>query len=94
MMSFSDDVKLESYLDYIGFGKSAGLFCAADIYSDAEYLCMMADRVLSNADKIRKTLAKGLPMWRTLAEYEFSEAVRTVRGNDAETLGERNKGNV
>ena len=94
MMSFSDDVKLGSYLDYIGFGKSSGLFCAADTYSDAEYLCMMADGVLSNADKIREMLAAGLPMWRTLAEYEFSEAVRTVRGNGAETLGERKDGNV
>ena len=55
---------------------------------------MMADGVLSNADKIREMLAAGLPMWRTLAEYEFSEAVRTVRGNGAETLGERKDGNV
>ncbi|MBS6446583.1 MAG: polysaccharide pyruvyl transferase CsaB [Clostridiales bacterium] len=94
MMSFSDDVKLESYLDYIGLGKKTGVSCSADVYSEAEYLCMMADRVLLDADKIRETLAAGLPMWRTLAEYEFSEAVRAVRGNGAEILGERKNGNV
>lgn len=84
MMSFSDDMKLESYLDYIGFGKHSDIPCAADIYSDADYLCMTADRVISAGDTIRKKLAAGLAMWRTLAEYEFSEAVRAVyEGRDS-----------
>lgn len=78
MMSFSDDGKLESYLDYIGFGRHSAIPCAADIYSDAEYLCMTADRILHRQSQIRDTLREGLPLWRTLSEYEFSEAVRLV----------------
>lgn len=78
MMSFSDDGKLESYLDYIGFGRHSVVPCAADIYADAEYLCMTADRILHAQAQIRGMLRDGLPLWRTLAEYEFSEAVRLV----------------
>ena len=83
MMSFSDDGKLEAYLDYIGLGRHSGMLCAADIYSDAEYLCMTADRILSDGEEIRKILHEGLPIWRTLADYEFSEAIKTVREKSA-----------
>ena len=79
MMSFSDDGKLASYLDYIGFGRHAAIPCTTDIYTDAEYLLMAAERILLYRDKIRTALRGGLPMWQTLAEYEFSEAVRLIQ---------------
>lgn len=92
MMSFSDDGKLEAYLDYIGLGRHSGMLCAADIYSDAEYLCMTADRILADGEEIRKILHEGLPMWRTLADYEFSEAIKTVREKSVsqKTTGRKN----
>ena len=79
MMSFSDDGKLASYLDYIGFGRHAAIPCTTDIYTDAEYLLMAAERILLYRDKIRTALRGGLPMWQTLAEYEISEAVRLIQ---------------
>ena len=79
MMSLSDDGKLASYLDYIGLGTGSTIPCAADVYADTPYLCMMADRILAEEKTVRRILSEGLPIWRALAEYEFSEAVRAVR---------------
>lgn len=78
MMSISDDEKLSSYLDYIGFGAESLIPCATDANADASFLCQTADRILASSENVRETIAKGLPEWRTTAEKEFSEAIRAV----------------
>lgn len=80
MMSFSDDVKLESYLDYLGFGRDSGTPCAAGPQMEEGELYEMAGRILARKQEICRTLAAGIPMWRTLAEYEISEIMRALHG--------------
>ena len=93
MLSFSDDSKLSSYLDYIGLGAYASTPSATNVGSP-DMLNTLTDRLLEAETDVHRVLACGVPMWRTLAEYEFSEVVRATRkARSASPISNQNGGN-
>lgn len=78
MMGYSDDGKLFSYLEYIGFGQDDPVPCAVNVHASAEFMQMTAMKILSEAEICRTEMKKKLPSWRALASYEFAEALRLI----------------
>ncbi|MBQ8497960.1 MAG: polysaccharide pyruvyl transferase CsaB [Clostridia bacterium] len=79
MMGYSDDGKLFSYLEYIGFGKDDPIPCAVSVHASAEFMQMTAMKILSESVHCRAEMQRKLPSWRALASYEFAEALRLMR---------------
>lgn len=79
MMGYSDDGKLFSYLDHIGFGKDDALPCAVSVHANEIFMERTAMRILSESENYRKTLREKLPIFRELASYEFAEALRFLK---------------
>lgn len=78
MMAYSEDIKLSSYLEYIGIPDIAGILPSADIGTSQTELEKMAQTVLQKGDAIREHIRESLPVWRALASYEFSEIIRLI----------------
>ena len=76
MMGYSDDGKLFSYLEYIGFGQSDEVPCAVSVHAGEEFMQMTAKKILSESEYCRKRMREKLPSFRALASYEFAEALR------------------
>lgn len=85
MIGYSDDGKLFSYLDYIGFGKDDPIPCAVNIHANEDFMKMTAKNILSKKELCKDILRKNLPTWRALASYEAAEAIRLLFPNRDET---------
>lgn len=79
MMGYSDDGKISSYLDYIGYGQGDAVPCAVSVHASVVFMEMTAAKILSQAECIKTELRSKLPMWRALASYEFAEAISLIR---------------
>ena len=82
MMAYSDDGKLFSYLEYIGFGQNDAVPCAVSVHASEEFMKMTAAKILSESAYCREEIRKKLPSFRALAAYEFAEALRLVGGEE------------
>ena len=78
MMGYSDDGKLFSYLDYIGFGKEDTVQTAVSVHASEEFMLMTARKILAESEYCRAEIQKKLPGFRALASYEFGEALRLL----------------
>ncbi|MBQ0010914.1 MAG: polysaccharide pyruvyl transferase CsaB, partial [Ruminococcus sp.] len=76
MIGFSDDIKLSAYLSYIGVEEAAGRSLSAGITTPTDTLIAMADTAMAKRGEIRSLLTSSLPIWRTMAEYEFAEILK------------------
>lgn len=76
MIGFSDDIKLSAYLDYIRVEEAAGRPLSAGITTPTDVLIAMADTAMAKREEIRSLLTASLPIWRTMAEYEFAEILK------------------
>lgn len=78
MMAYSEDIKLSSYLEYIGIPDIVGICPSADIGTPQAELEAMAQSVMQKGEAIREHIRASLPVWRALAEYEFSETIKLI----------------
>jgi polysaccharide pyruvyl transferase CsaB len=84
MMAYSDDEKLFSYLDHIGFGASSALDCRASA-SGSENVALLALKILGQSEYYKSTLSQKLPEWRALAQGEIHEIISFFHHSDGET---------
>ena len=73
MLGYSDDGKLFSYLDYIGFGCEDEVPCGVFVGENADFALECALKILSEREACREKMKKRLPEYRMLAEREFFE---------------------
>ena len=86
MMGYSDDKKLFSYLDYIGFGAHSILPCGLSANESAEAAARRAMLILNQSDYCKNKLSEHLPSWKSLAQNEISEILHlTEHGDPRET---------
>ncbi len=85
MMGYSDDGKLFSYLEYVGFGQNDAVPCCVSVHANEEFMKMTAMKILSEQAYCREELKKKLPGFRVLASYEFAEALGLLLDNDGNT---------
>ena len=78
MMGYSDDKKLFSYLDYIGFGASSSVPCFAFAGEEIILLKRRARRILSEEAYCRWVLKQRLPEWKASAREEFYEITKLL----------------
>ena len=76
MMGYSDDKKLFSYLDYIGFGANSILPCGLSANEGAEAATQRALTILNQSDHCKNRISAHLPSWKTLARNEIEEVLR------------------
>jgi polysaccharide pyruvyl transferase CsaB len=76
MMGYSDDKKLSSYLEYIGFGAEDAVPCATSVAESTDSLKECARRILSESEYCRMELKKRIPEWKMLARREFAEILK------------------
>ena len=88
MMGYSDDGKLFSYLEYVGFGQDDAVPCCVSVHASEEFMKMTVMKILSEQAYCRAELKKKLPGFRALASYEFAEALRLLNA-DEEILSEK-----
>ena len=73
MMGYSDDKKLFSYLEYIGFGLEDAIPCAAFVGESVDFVKERARKILAESEACRSELKKRLPEWKRVARREFAE---------------------
>ena len=79
MLGYSDDGKLFSYLDYIGFGFDDAIPCGVFANENAELVVERALKILSEKNACRLELKKRLPERKALAEREFPEILKLLQ---------------
>lgn len=84
MMAYSDDEKLFSYLDHIGFGEGSALDCRFSVNESAD-AALLALKILGQSEYYKSTLSQKLPEWRDLAQREIREIISFFRHQDGET---------
>lgn len=82
MMGYSDDKKLFSYLDHIGFGAHDLLPCGLTANESAEAAVKRAFLILNQSSYCKNRLAERLPSWRSLAQNEIAEVLRFTEYGD------------
>ena len=78
MLGYSDDGKLFSYLDYIGFGCEDEVPCGVFVGENADFALECALKILSERKTCREKMKKRLPAYKMLAEREFSEILKLL----------------
>ena len=73
MLGYSDDGKLFSYLDYIGFGAEDDIPCGAFVGEKSDAALEMALNIFFERERCRSELKKRLSERKMLAQREFSE---------------------
>ena len=73
MLGYSDDGKLFSYLDYIGFGAEEDIPCGAFVGEKSDATLERVLKIFSERERCRSELKKRLPERKMLAQREFSE---------------------
>jgi exopolysaccharide biosynthesis predicted pyruvyltransferase EpsI len=73
MMGYSDDKKLFSYLDHIGFGTHDILPCGLSANESAKTAVNRAMLILNQSSYCKNRLAEHLPSWRSLAQSEIEK---------------------
>ena len=81
MMGYSDDKKLFSYLDYIGFGAHSILPCGLSAHENAEAAANRALTVLNQNGYCKNRISEHLPSWKSLARNEIAEVLRLAEDN-------------
>lgn len=79
MLGYSDDGKLFSYLDYIGFGFDDAVPFGVFANENAQSVAERALKILSEKNACRLELKKRLPERKTLAEREFPEILNLLQ---------------
>jgi len=80
MMGYSDDGKLFSYLEYIGFGANDSVPCGLRISASVVQALGLAEKILAQSGECRRELSRRLPAYRALALADIAEAVRLAKG--------------
>ena len=78
MLAFTDDIKLLSYMETIGFGAQDEISLVCE---DSEGIMALGERLntlLASESEIRTYLLQQLPAWRAMAESEICEIVRLL----------------
>jgi polysaccharide pyruvyl transferase CsaB len=83
MMGYSDDKKLFSYLDYIGFGACSILPCGLSAIENAESAANRALTILNQSDYCKNRISEHLPSWKSLARNEIEEILRLAENDSA-----------
>ena len=83
MMGYSDDKKLFSYLDYIGFGANSILPCGLSANENAESAANRALTILNQSDYCKNRISEHLPSWKSLARNEIEEVLRLAENDSA-----------
>ena len=78
MLGYSDDGKLFSYLDYIGFGCEDEVPCGVFVGENADFALECALKILSERKTCREKMKKNLLEYKTLAEREFPEILKLL----------------
>ena len=82
MLGYSDDGKLFSYLDYIGFGKENEIPCGVFVGENSDRMIACALKILSESEKCRSVLKKRLSEQKMLANQEFSEILSLLESTE------------
>ena len=86
MMGYSDDKKLFSYLDHIGFGAHDILPCGLSANESAKTAVNRAMLILNQSSYCKNRLAEHLPSWRSLAQSEIEKILHfTEYADERET---------
>ena len=83
MMGYSDDKKLFSYLDYIGFGAHSILPCGLSVNESAEAAAKQALTILNQSDYCKNRISEHLPSWKALARNEIAEILHLAENGNA-----------
>ena len=83
MMGYSDDKKLFSYLDYIGFGTHSILPCGLFANESAEAAAKQALTILNQSDYCKNRISEHLPSWKSLARNEIAEIIHLAENGNA-----------
>ena len=83
MMGYSDDKKLFSYLDYIGFGANSILPCGLSVNESAEAAANRALTILTQSDYCKNRISEHLPSWRSLVRNELAEVLHIAENGNA-----------
>ena len=78
MMGYSDDEKIFSYLDRIGFGRHSFLDCGIPVKCASETAAERAQKILSQSEYVKSSLFEKLPDRKMLAKREIGEAIRLL----------------
>ena len=81
MMGYSDDPKIFSYLDYIGYGAHSPLDCGIRTDTSPETAIACAEKILAAQSEIRSELLRALEGRKALARKELAHAVRLLGTN-------------
>ena len=81
MVGVSDDGKLFSYLEYIGFGNGAPVPCGIHVSRDAEIAVARVTDLLNHRETCQRKLAESLPAWKTLARSEIDEVLTLLNAH-------------
>ena len=79
MLGYSDDGKLFSYLDHIGFGCEDDIPCGVFVGENADFALDCALKILAEKEACREQMKKRLSEYRSLAEKEFSEILKLLQ---------------
>ena len=79
MLGYSDDGKLFSYLDYIGFGSEDALPCGVFVGESADVITALALKILSEGGRCREDLKRRLPERKEMARREISEIFKLLQ---------------
>lgn len=81
MMGYSDDEKLFSYLDHIGFGTNDVLPCGISVNASADAVIGRAMEILRQSEACRAALSRSLQERKALAKQEIREAILLLENN-------------
>jgi len=79
MLGYSDDGKLFSYLDYIGFGCEDAIPGGVFVGENVDFVLECALKILSERNACRLEMKKRLPERKMLAEREFPEILKLAK---------------
>ncbi|MBQ3490806.1 MAG: polysaccharide pyruvyl transferase CsaB [Clostridia bacterium] len=79
MLGYSDDGKLFSYLDYIGFGLEDSVPCGVFVGESVDFVTERALKILSVSELCRADMKKQLSERKTMARREISEILKLLQ---------------
>ena len=84
MIGYSDDEKLFSYLNYIGFGSDSPFACGISAHGSADTVIKRALLILNQSEHCKENLSLHLFDWKTLAKNEIADAIRLLRSEKSQ----------